>query len=202
MMFGPLQMSIEPSLPSRTGHFRLESGYHTDVWITLDALFADPQGMAEPVARLAEQLRRYDVGAVCGPFVGGAFLALLLAQRLGAKFVFAQPSGLPDAGELFGVRYQLTPELRRTIAGLRVAVVDDMISAGSSARATIDAVHDAGATVAVVGCLTLLGTTASEHFKKVGLRLVSLNAKPLTLWRPSDCPLCTSNVPLEATLSS
>jgi len=135
-------------LPTRQGHFRLESGYHTDVWITLDALFTDLRGVAASVDHLAERLRPYDLAAICGPFVGGAFLALLLAERLNAKFVYTQPADL-DPGAMFGARYSLTPELARQVAGCRVAVVDDMISAGSSVRATIDAIQAARASVVV-----------------------------------------------------
>jgi len=42
---------IFDALPSRRGHFALESGYHTDLWITLDALFVDPASLAPHVAR-------------------------------------------------------------------------------------------------------------------------------------------------------
>jgi hypothetical protein len=30
------------SLPAQRGHFLLESGYHTDLWLTLDALSGAP----------------------------------------------------------------------------------------------------------------------------------------------------------------
>jgi hypothetical protein len=52
--------------------------------------------------------------------------------------------------------YYLTPELQRRIAGERLAVVDEMISAGSSVRATVTAASEAGASVVVVGALVVL----------------------------------------------
>lgn len=190
-------MTINPALPCRRGHFRLESGYHTDVWMTLDALFTEPQRTAESIDRLAERLRPHDVSGVCGPFVGGAFLALLLAQRLNIRFFYTQPVAAEPSTKMFAAHYHLTPELQRHVAGGRIAVVDDMISAGSSARATVDAVHAASATVVVVGCLTALGTEGKDHFTTLGLPFESIDAQPLNLFHPNDCALCASGVPLE-----
>jgi orotate phosphoribosyltransferase len=104
-------MTVVHALPSRRGHFRLESGFHTDVWITLDALFNDPQMIGERVDQLAQRLRPYGATAVCGPFVGGALLALLLAERLRIKFFYAELQSTSD--QMFGARY----ELRRSFNG-------------------------------------------------------------------------------------
>ncbi len=78
------------------GHFLLESGYHTSLWLDLDNLFADPRRIAPWVARLAVALRPYDVSVVCGAMVGGAFLAQSLAAALESEFCFAkQTPGAP-----------------------------------------------------------------------------------------------------------
>jgi orotate phosphoribosyltransferase len=67
---------VLPALPAREGHFRLESGLHTDVWITLDALFVSPLDLAPLITALAARLKAHTVSAVCGPLLGGAFLAI------------------------------------------------------------------------------------------------------------------------------
>jgi hypothetical protein len=72
-----------------------------------------------------------------------------------------------------------------------------MISAASSVRATMSAIDRAGATVVVVGCLSLLGTRGNAYFESIGLRVESLDTSALTAWHPSECPLCAANVPLE-----
>nr|MBA3259831.1 hypothetical protein [Gemmatimonadales bacterium] len=59
----------------RRGHFRLESGHHGGLWLDLDALFADSLRIEPFVAALTDALRAYDVAVVCGPLLGGAFLA-------------------------------------------------------------------------------------------------------------------------------
>jgi orotate phosphoribosyltransferase len=63
---------ILEALPCRHGHFLLESGYHSDLWFSLDALFLDPHVLAPHVAALASLVRPYGVSAICGPLLGGA----------------------------------------------------------------------------------------------------------------------------------
>jgi orotate phosphoribosyltransferase len=190
-------IDVLSAVPARKGHFRLESGYHTDVWLTLDALFTDQAAIAPEVDALAARLRAYPLTGVCGPFVGGAFLAQALAARLGLKFFYTQASpDVPQSG-MFKAAYRLTPELRRLAAGHRLAVVDEAISAGSSVRATIAEATDAGATVVVVAALLALGETGVAHFAAAGLPLETLDRRPLVMWTPDDCPLCQSGLPLE-----
>lgn len=121
---------LASAVPARQGHFLLESGYHSDLWLTLDALFADPATVAPLVNALADRLRPHAITAVCGPLVGGAFLAQALAPTLGVGFYYAEPQPATDGDGLFTAQYRLPPELRRRVRGERMAVVDDVISAG------------------------------------------------------------------------
>ena len=89
------------AVPSREGHFRLESGYHTNVWLTLDGLFTDRASITPLVDALAARLHPYRASAVCGPFVGGAFLAQLLAAALDVRFFYTQPTPARQATGLF-----------------------------------------------------------------------------------------------------
>ena len=74
------------ALPTRRGHFLLESGYHTDQWISLDGLFRDPTALALRIVALAGLIWFYGISAVCGPLLGGAFLVQALAIGLGVRF--------------------------------------------------------------------------------------------------------------------
>ena len=183
-------------VPGRRGHFRLESGYHTDLWFTLDALFVAPAALAPQVAALADQLRLYQPTAVCGPLLGGAFLAHALAAHMGLRFYFSQPAPGARGDGLFTAAYSLPLDLRRRVAGERIALVDDVISAGSSVRATLTELTAAGATTVVVGGLAILGQRALEHFAAQGMPLVTLARHDFNLWLPADCPLCQAHEPL------
>jgi orotate phosphoribosyltransferase len=192
-------VDIVDALPARRGHFLLESGYHTDIWITLDALFVDPAAIAPHVAALAAQLRGHGPTAICGPLLGGAFLAHALATWLDVKFFVVEPAPAPAPGDgLFAARYRLPSGQRPHVRGERVAVVDDVISAGSSARAAITALTEAGAAITAVGALLILGDAALTHFAAQAIPVVTLGRRPLLLWSPADCPMCRAGAPLIA----
>ena len=189
-------LDVWSALPARNGHFLLESGYHTDLWFSLDLLFVNSSKIAPLVARLAERLRGHECSAVCGSLMGGAFLAQALATVLDRAFYYSEPITSSRAG-LFAVEYRLPPGLRQRVRGLKVAVVDDVISAGSSVRATAAALSAAGASIAVVGSLMTLGDVGRTHFASLGVPVESLAHRDLTLWKPADCPLCRDGSPLE-----
>jgi orotate phosphoribosyltransferase len=177
-------------LPAREGH-------HTDLWLTLDALFVDPAAIAPVVAALADKLRAHSPSAICGPLFGGAFLAQALAATLGMRFYYTEPAPASSASGLFTAEYRLPSEQRRRIRGERLAIVDDLISAGSSTRATIAAVTTAKASAIVVGTLVVLGDEGLSHFSSRGVPVETLGRRDASLWKPDECPLCRAGRPLE-----
>lgn len=199
-VLGPHQTMTDDtlkSLPARRGHFLLESGYHTDIWFNLDGLFLDPNETTRRVVALAELFRPYEISAVCGPLLGGAFLAQAVAAHMGVRFYYTQRAQVENEGTLFSTVYRLPSELRKRVGGERVAIVDDMISAGSSVRATTTELTAAGAVISVVGTLMLLGHQAVEHFSTRGIPVVAVAKQEFNLWPPPECGLCKTGIALE-----
>src|SRR5438270_1168365 len=112
---------------SRNGHFLLESGYHSDTWFDLDALFIDPAAIAPQLDALAALIRPHDVSAICGPLLGGAFLAQAVAAAMGVRFYYCEKSGSQTSDVLYSARYRLPAALRAHASKERFAVVDDVI---------------------------------------------------------------------------
>ena len=185
------------ALPARRGHFLLESGLHTDLWLTLDALFLSPAKLAPLITALANRLRPFGASAVCGPLLGGAFLAQALATELGVHFYYSEPHLPSVASGLFAAAYHIPQELRKRLRGEKVALVDDVISAGSSVRATAEALTAAGASILVVGSFLALGTGAIDHFGGLGIPFEALERRQFSTWGPAECPLCKAGVALE-----
>src|SRR5438128_9566480 len=121
-------------LASRTGHFRYESGYHSDLWMDLEQLCQRPREVRPFVVELANRLSKYNTDAVCGALNEGAFLSLLVAAELDVEFSYSErfDSGRRDA--LFPVEYRVPGVLREKVHGKRIAIVNDVISAGSAVR--------------------------------------------------------------------
>ena len=174
----------------------MESGLHCGLWFDLDAAFVDQAALDPFVTKLAQSLRRYDVEAVCGPLTGGAFLAQLVARLLGSEFYFTAPQPIGPPGHQ-AVKYELPAGVSHRLLGKRLALVDDVMSAGSSLRATMIAVEQQGAIPIVVGTLAVLGVTGENFFKERGLRIETTGRAPFDAWRQPECPLCAAGVPLE-----
>ena len=108
--------------------------------------------------QLSERLAPHNPDIICGPLVEGAFLGLLVADELDAEFIYTQPQRDPDApAGLFPVRYRLPAGLRQ-IEGRRVAIVNDVINAGSAVRGTLADLNQCSAEVVAIGTLPGLGT--------------------------------------------
>ena len=181
----------------RRGHFRMESGLHAALWFELDPLFVDPKALDPTVAELAAKLRPYRVDGVCGPLVGGALVAQLLSRALDVECYFTERVHGGDANGLFTARYQLPRGLRAHVRGKRVAIVDDVMSAGSALRATMDEMSAHGAETAVVGALFVLGSKGADFFAQHGLALESVGQSPFEMWPADGCPLCAAGSLLE-----
>ena len=70
-------------LAGRRGHFKTESGYHSEWWFELDRLFDDRVRLQPYVAELARRLAAFPADVICGPMTGCAKLAELIEGELG-----------------------------------------------------------------------------------------------------------------------
>src|SRR5207248_8149948 len=94
---------------------------------------------------LGRQLAAFRVDAICGPLLGGAFVAQLIANVLDCEAYFTRRAPDANGTELYAARYELPAAFRSRVAGKRMAIVDDVISAGSSLRATFEELSTNGA---------------------------------------------------------
>jgi orotate phosphoribosyltransferase len=193
-----MESNVLDLLPIRRGHFRFESGYHGEIWLDLDRLFASPRRIAPLARELARRLSEHNVEAVVGPLVGGAFLAQMIAANLEAEFAYAEPEAPAADRRLYSVAYRLPNTLAPLLNGKRVAIVDDAVNAGSALRGTFHALVAAGAKPAVAGALIVLSETARPFLAANGLVLEGLVTLATPLWAPEVCPLCARRAPLDS----
>jgi orotate phosphoribosyltransferase len=185
-------------MAARRGHFLLESGHHGELWLDVDRLFTRPERIRPLAAALAERIAPHRVEVVCGPLTGGAFLAQMVAETLDVAFIYTDRAALPGAAGLFPVDYPIPAELVEFVRGRRVAVVNDVINAGSAVRGALASLQDSGAKTVVLAALLILGEAAATLARDEGRPLESLAAAPNCIWPPAECPLCAAGVPLDA----
>jgi orotate phosphoribosyltransferase len=181
----------------RRGHFELESGHHGGLWLDLDPLFVEPERVAPFVERLAGALASHRPEVICGPLLGGAFLAQLVARELGARFSFTERVMPAEPGGLYRARYRMPAALAPHVRHRRVAIVDDVMSAGSAARGTFAELETLGASTVAVGALLVLGDAGDNWFASRGVSVECCARDAYELWEPAACPRCAEGVPLE-----
>ena len=184
-------------MAARKGHFRLESGHHGDLWLDLDPLFLRPGHLRRFVVELARRLSAHGIEAACGPLVGGAFLAQMVAAELDVEFYYAERIVLAPGDASSLVEYRLPSTLRPRVRGKSVAIVDDAINAGSAVLGTFADLQACSARPVAIGALLVLGSSASSFTADRNVALESIGYLANDIWAPSECPLCASRVPLE-----
>ena len=182
---------------ARRGHFLLESGHHGDLWLDLETLCLRPRAVQAFAAELAQPLSKSGVEAVCGPLVEGAFVGLMVALQLDVQFTYSERHASSAEDGLFPVAYRIPAPLRAGLRGKRVAIVNDVINAGSAVVGTFADLQSCGAVVAGISALLVLGDAASAFAISKGIPLRSIAALPNNLWSPKECPLCASGARLE-----
>jgi orotate phosphoribosyltransferase len=192
-----MQDKLIQLLAGRRGHFQMESGYHSERWFNLDVLFTQPTRLAPFVAELGRRLAAHRIDAVCGPLSGGAKLARDLAPAIGAEFFYSERFEQPGATGLFPVKYFVPQARRAALAGKRVAIVDDAISAGSAVRGTHADLLRCGAKPVVLGALFVFGDRAARFATENDLGLEAIAPMSFGMWLPGECPLCKAGVPVE-----
>jgi orotate phosphoribosyltransferase len=188
---------ILDSLPARNGHFLLESGHHGSLWLDLETLCLKPERIDALAHSLSTALSEANIEMVCAPLVEGAFVGLMVALRLQVPFAYSERFVRTASGNLFPAGYRVPGSLRDHLRGKRIAIVDDVINAGSAVCSTFDDLELCGAEVVAIGSLLVLGTAASQFAAEKNVPLKTLGHAANNIWIPSDCPLCETGVPLE-----
>jgi len=191
-----VQPAILNLLSPKMGHFLLESGHHGDLWLDLERLFLRPRLLQPVTDELATRLQPLQIDAVCGPLVEGAYTGLLVAEKLDVEFIYSERYSRP-AQALFPAGYRVPAALRDALRGMRLAIVNDVINAGSAVKGTFTDLQACGANVVAIGALLVLGGAAAEFAGQMNLALVTLAEAPNHLWTVEECPLCAAGVPLE-----
>jgi len=186
---------MTPLLAPQHGHFRFESGHHSSQWMDLETLFLQPAHV-EPLAdELAQRLAKHNVEVVCGPLVEGAFLALMVARQLGVPFTYSERiETRSDA--LYPIAYRVPRALHYHVRGKRVAIVNDVISAGSAVGRTAVDLDACGATMVAIAALLILGDWTVRFAADRNIAVEALEERPLEIWTPEECPLCARGVAL------
>lgn len=159
------------------GHFRLTSGRHSNRYLQCAKIFRNTKYSEELCAALAEQFEGQGIGVVIGPAMGAVQMAYEVSRHLHCENFFAERD---EEGKM---------TLRRGFAvapGMKVLLVEDVVTTGGSVKEVLELVKAAGAEVVGVGSI-VNRTNGSVDF---GVPFKSVIKVEVESWEPDDCPLC------------
>jgi orotate phosphoribosyltransferase len=160
---------LERSL--RFGDFTLSSGAKSKYYIDVRQTSLHPEGALLIAKFLFPLVKEMGAEAVGGLTLGADPIA-------GAVALWSQLHGAPMSGFIVRKEAKAHGAGRRVEGpfreGLRVAVVDDVITKGGSALQAFEAVREAGADVRLVACVVDRGEGGPEEFASRGVAFRSI----------------------------
>ena len=159
----------------KEGHFLLTSGRHSDCYLQCACLFRNTK-YSEPLCKaLAEQFKDENIDVVIGPAMGAIQMAYEVSRHLGCQNFFAE-------------RENGVMQFRRgfDVSGMRVLVVEDVVTTGGSVKEVIEAVKAGGGQVRGVG--VMVDRTGGKC--DFGAPMKSILSMEVKSWEAKNCPLC------------
>jgi orotate phosphoribosyltransferase len=120
-----------------------------------------------------------------------------VAQTLAIEFCFTERVMPSQVTGLYPAHYRLAPAFAARVADKRIAIVDDVMSAGSALRGTYAELQAHGAMPVVAAALLVLGETGANFFREQKVAVEAVIRQDYSLWLPVACPHCAAGVPLE-----
>jgi len=182
------------------GHFVLNSGKHTSVYIDKFKVLSSPLKTYKLCKGVAKGIKDkgIKIEVVAGPTVGGASIAGWISYHLNMlsfyednfeeEILTAFAEKKPDGTRFFRQAH------RELIPGKKVLVVDDTSSTGDTVKEVVKAVENLGGEVVALAILCNRGGITAKNLKVP--ELFALTNISLETWTEEGCPLCAKGVPI------
>jgi orotate phosphoribosyltransferase len=164
------------------GHFLLTSGLHSPTYWEKFRVLEEPRYTELLCRMIAAHFKDQNVQLVAGPTTGGVIISYEVGKQLGVRSIFAEREG---AARVFRRGFAIR-------SNERVLVVDDILTTGGSVREVISEVKRTGGPLIGVGVLV----DRSEGAVDFGVPVFSCYKTSVPTYRPEECPLCLTGVPL------
>lgn len=159
------------------GHFRLTSGRHSNKYLQCAKIFRNTKYSEELCAALAEQYADCGVDVVIGPAMGAVQMAYEVSRHLKCENFFAERD---EEGRMALRRgFTVTP-------GMKVLLVEDVVTTGGSVREVLELVKAQGADVVGVG--SIVDRTGGKI--DFGVPFKAVISVDVESWEADECPLC------------
>lgn len=159
------------------GHFRLTSGRHSNKYLQCAKIFRNTKYSEELCAALAEQFASEGVEVVIGPAMGAVQMAYEVSRHLKCENFFAEREA--DGKMALRRGFEVKP-------GMKVLLVEDVVTTGGSVKEVLELVKAAGADVVGIG--SIVDRTGGKI--DFGVPFKAVISVEVESWEPENCPLC------------
>lgn len=159
------------------GHFILTSGRHSNKYMQCAKLFESTDYSEELCKELSEKYKDSNIDVVIGPAMGAVLMAYEVSRHLHVRNFFTER----ENGQMV---------LRRGFSlkeGMRVLIVEDVVTTGGSVREVMDIVRKEGAVVAGIG--SIVDRTGGGEID-FGVSFKAVISLKIESWEVENCPLC------------
>jgi orotate phosphoribosyltransferase len=169
----------------RTGHFVLSSGLHSPMFLQKNLVFMNAERCERLCKALAEKITAAvgKVDVVISPAVGGIIPGYETARHLKVPSMYVEREG----GQ-FKLRRGFHVE-----PGLRVVMVEDIVTTGLSSRECIESIRQAGGEVVAAACIV----DRSGGKADVGVQLIALASLEVPAYPADKLPPELAAIPVE-----
>jgi orotate phosphoribosyltransferase len=169
----------------REGHFVLSSGLHSPVFLQKNLVFMRADRTERLCKALADKIRAAvgEVDVCVSPAVGGIIPGYETARHLGVPSIYVERE---DKVFKFRRGFHIEP-------GMKVAMVEDIVTTGLSSRECIAAIQAAGGEVVCAACIV----DRSGGEADVGVPLVALASLKVPAYPADALPPELAAIPTE-----
>ncbi|HEY3251570.1 MAG TPA: orotate phosphoribosyltransferase [Ignavibacteria bacterium] len=164
------------------GHFVLTSGFHSPQYIEKFRILEQPHYTEMLCREIAGRFQFDDVTLVVGPMTGGIILSHEIGRQLHVKSIFTERV---DGKMTFRRGFTISPKDR-------VLIVEDIITTGGSVMEVIEEVKKFRPTIVGVGAIV----DRSNAKTQFGYTFKPLLKMDVIAYKPEECPLCKSKIPI------
>lgn len=172
---------------SSDGHYKLTSGKHSNAYVQARISLMDPKINSVFRTISIELIREQNISAISGFTVGGLLLADEIAKYTKLPLII----GRKPKNEVEWIGIEKLP------ANSRVLLVDDVLTTASQIRTAIRSLEEIESVNEIL-VLVAVDRSSEEltiRFRDETARILNCVKIPLTVFDPSECPLCISGLP-------
>lgn len=170
------------------GHFKLNSGKHTDKYIYKDKIYCNSELFNECVDELTTKILKsnLEIDCVASPSAGGVVLGAPVAIDLSKPLIY---------GEKNGEGFKLRKCFREFVTGKNIIIVDDIYSSGKTISLLQKVIDENGGNVVGVFCIWNRSMQI-ELSNRLFIGIKSLVTLIIPAYDDSDCYQCEEGLPI------